>query len=297
VADDGNKQRKPDFRAAVEEIKALAKVRIERLSNLSPAALFAIGVVGTFALTAVVVIVLLSTGDAQAVSHNAPLIAAVIALGGVGTAQMVSIALEDRRAHEAALQNYFEQVGKLLIEQPLRRARPNDNLSTVVRAQTLAVLEDLDPDRKRILLLFLYESRLIDKEKQVVTLVRANLSGANLQGVDLSGANLVGANLQEANLRGANLQRANLRGANLRGANLEQTFLHGTVLRPWFTWGDDDVTFYDVRYLTFAEADEGGPTSERQIEQAYGDETTQLPPHLTPPAHWGVKPNEQLERD
>jgi hypothetical protein len=143
------------------------------------------------------------------------------------------------------------------------------------------VLENLDPDRKRILLLFLYESRLIDKEKQVITLVRANLSGANLQGVDLRGANLVGANLQRA---------------NLRGAILEQTFLHGAVLRPWITLADTDVTLNDVRYLTLAEADEGGPTSQRQIEQAYGDENTQLPPHLTPPVHWGVKPDEQLEK-
>jgi hypothetical protein len=38
-------------------------------------------------------------------------------------------------------------------------------LSTVVRAQTLSVLEGLDPDRKRILLRFLYESGLIRKDK------------------------------------------------------------------------------------------------------------------------------------
>jgi hypothetical protein len=102
----------------------------------SPAVFFAIGVIATVILAVGVVLALLLTGDAKAVSDNAPLIAAVIALGGVFIAQVVSIALEDRRAHEAALQNYFEQVGKLLIEQPLRRASPNDNLSTVVRAQT-----------------------------------------------------------------------------------------------------------------------------------------------------------------
>jgi hypothetical protein len=50
--------------------------------------------------------------------------------------------------------NYFEQTGKLLIDQPLRRASPGDNLGTVARAQTLTVLERLDPDRKRILLQF-----------------------------------------------------------------------------------------------------------------------------------------------
>jgi hypothetical protein len=109
----------------------------------SPAVLFAVGVVATIVLAVGVVMALLLTGDANAVSDNAPLIAAVIALGGVGTAQMVSIALEGRRvreapdledartketrrleaqrAHEAALQNYFEAVGELLIEKPLRR--------------------------------------------------------------------------------------------------------------------------------------------------------------------------------
>jgi len=64
--------------------------------------------------------------------------------------------LEAQRAHEAALQKYFEQVGKLLIEQPLLSATPEDNLSIIVRAQTLSVLEGLDSERKRILLQFLY---------------------------------------------------------------------------------------------------------------------------------------------
>jgi hypothetical protein len=138
--------------------------------------LFAIGVIVTVILAVGVVLTLLLTHDAKALSDNAPLIAAVIALGGVGTAQMVGIALEDRRrqeardleaqrTREAALQNYFEAVGELLIEKPLRRSGPGDNLSTVVRAQTLSVLEGLDPDRKRILLLFLYESGLIHKDK------------------------------------------------------------------------------------------------------------------------------------
>jgi hypothetical protein len=209
----------------------------------SPAAvLFVIGVVVTIVLAVVVVLALLSTGDDKAVSDNAPLIAAVIALGGVGTAQMVSIALEDQRtretraledqrtqearnleaqrAREAALQNYFENVGELLIEQPLREASPGDNLSTVVRAQTLSVLEGLDPDRKRILLLFLYESGLIYERKLVVRLVAASLREANLFGAKLRNANLSGANLSEANLGEANLSRAVLSRAVLGGADL-----------------------------------------------------------------------------
>jgi hypothetical protein len=213
--------------------------------------LFAIGVIVTVILAVGVVLTLLLTHDAKALSDNAPLIAAVIALGGVGTAQMVGIALEDRRrqeardleaqrTREAALQNYFEAVGELLIEKPLRRSSPGDNLSTVVRAQTLSVLEGLDPDRKRILLLFLYESGLIHKDKPVVSLAVANLSRANLSGANLGGANLRGANLSQARLNEVDLSgaylyqadlseadlirsvliEANLSGANLRGSNL-----------------------------------------------------------------------------
>jgi hypothetical protein len=198
--------------------------------------LFAIGVIVTVILAVGVVLTLLLTHDAKALSDNAPLIAAVIALGGVGTAQMVGIALEDRRrqeardleaqrTREAALQNYFEAVGELLIEKPLRRSSPGDNLSTVVRAQTLSVLEGLDPDRKRILLLFLYESGLIHKDKPVVSLAVANLSRANLSRANLSRANLSGANLGGANLRGANLSQARLNEVDLSGAYLYQADL------------------------------------------------------------------------
>jgi hypothetical protein len=173
----------------------------------------------TIVLTVGVVIALLRTGDAKAVSDNAPLIAAVIALGGVVTAQMVRIALDDRRtqeardleaqrAREAALQNYFEDVGELLIEKPLHRANPSDNLSTVVRAQTLSVVEGLDPDRKRILLLFLCESGLICRDKPVVSLAAANLSNATLREADLRLATLNGTDLSSANLLKADLNEA-----------------------------------------------------------------------------------------
>jgi hypothetical protein len=222
-----------------------------------PAFWAAIGIVVTFVLAGVVVVVLRQTGDPTAVSDNAPLIAAVIALGGVGTTQMVSIALEGRRtreareledgrtrggreleaqrANEAALRNYFEDVGKLLIEKPLRQTSPGDDLSTVVRAQTLSVLEGLDPERKRILLQFLYESGLISKEKPVVDLLMANLRMANLRGAflngaDLSGTYLSGANLHFANLNGADLSGANLRNANLSGAYLARADLHNAYL-------------------------------------------------------------------
>jgi hypothetical protein len=239
MADDGSQQRKPDFRTAVEDVKALATVLVMKLESVlgrrlhlrSPAVLAAIGVIATLVLALLVVMALLQTGDANAVSDNAALIGALIALGSVFTAQMVSIALDDRRTHEArdleaqrageaALQNYFGNVGELLIEKPLRRASPGDNFSTVVRAQTLSVLEGLDPYRKRILLLFLYESGLIRKDKLVISLDVANLSGAYLVAADLTGADLSGAILWEADLRDADLSGAVLWEADLSDADL-----------------------------------------------------------------------------
>src|SRR5215208_5262599 len=229
------------------------------LNLRSPAVLTVIGVIVTLVLAVAVVMALLRTGGTKAVSDNAALIGALVALGGVLTAQMVSIALDDRRtqesrnleerrtqearsieaarADEAALQNYFEKVGTLLIEQPLLQASPGDNLSTVVRAQTLAVLEGLEPERKRILILFLYESGLILKDKPVVILALANLAEADLQRVNLRGADLSGADISNANLIGADLSGgilmgAILREAVLRTANLSKADLSDADLGP-----------------------------------------------------------------
>jgi uncharacterized protein YjbI with pentapeptide repeats len=255
----------------------------------SPLLFAALGVVATLVLAIVVVKVLLRTGGDTALSDNAALIGAVVALGGVFTAQLVSIALEDqrtnetnrlegqrasraleleeRRAGEAALQNYFEQVGELLIEKPLREASPEDNLSTVVRAQTLAVLQGLDPDRKRILLLFLYESGLINMAKPVVSLVLADLTGANLHQTrlskanmnhaDLSNANLDYAFLDGANLHWTNLGRAELNGARLHGADLSKTFLREAKLRG-AKLRDADLRDADLRDADLSDADLSG---------------------------------------
>ena len=58
-------------------------------------------------------------------------------------------------------------------------------------------------------------------------LVRANLTGANLNTADLVGANLTRAWMFGANLSGANLNTANLSGANLNEADLTWADLFG----------------------------------------------------------------------
>jgi hypothetical protein len=82
-----------------------------------------------------------------------------------------------------------------------------------------------------------------------------DLRETNLSGVDLSGVNL-----WEANLTGAKLFAARFLGANLTGADLR-----------------------------------GRSLTEAQLGKTTGDKSTQLPPHLNPPAHWDVKTGEQTE--
>jgi uncharacterized protein YjbI with pentapeptide repeats len=115
----------------------------------------------------------------------------------------------------------------------------------------------------------------------------ADLIGAELIGADLSRASLSAANLSRAELIGANLSRAVLSGANLSGANLSRADLFGAVLSAADLSG---------AILTGFEANLTGTNlTQEQLEQAEGDENTQLPPHLKPPAHWGVKTDEQTE--
>jgi uncharacterized protein YjbI with pentapeptide repeats len=165
--------------------------------------------------------------------------------------------LEAQRAHEAALEKYVEHLGKLLTEQQLHNTPADEHLRAVARAHTLAVLEGLDPDRKRVLLGFLHESNLIHLDKPIISLLGANLKGANLKGAHLPGANLKGADLREANLKEADLQKALFAGANLQGANLEKANLQ-----------------------------EATALTQEQLEHASGDEDTKMPEGFKVPKSW-----------
>jgi hypothetical protein len=96
---------------------------------------------------------------------------------------------------------------------------------TVARAQTLTVLQALDPKRKRIVVQFLYEAELIYREPTV------RLSGADLRGADLRETRLRGADLWRADLREATLREADLRGAFLKEVNVRDVDLGGADLR------------------------------------------------------------------
>lgn len=101
----------------------------------------------------------------------------------------------------------------------------------------------MDGKRKRTVLLFLREARLINRQQHVrearriyasiVGLRNADLSNACLRGIQListdrkEAVSLEGAILRGADLRCADLERADLRGADLRNADLRDACLRG----------------------------------------------------------------------
>ena len=98
--------------------------------------------------------------------------------------------IADARAQDEALQAYLDQMSQLLThtEGPLK--------DTLARARTLTVLSRLDGVRKASVLRFLYESDLINKDRRVL-----GLNGADLSGVDFSAANILSDHMYQENMR------------------------------------------------------------------------------------------------
>ena len=168
---------------------------------------------------------------------------------------------------DTALKDYIDKMSELLLLKEWNESQPENKVHKIARTRTLTVLRRLDANRKSIVLQFLYENGLINKDKFIIDLQEADLSeaylgsnnryhganlgdahlryvnlskamlrltilqGANLQHTNLRGANLITAFLQGANLQDADLQDANLQGADLQGANLQGANLQGANLQ------------------------------------------------------------------
>jgi uncharacterized protein YjbI with pentapeptide repeats len=209
----------------------------------------AIGLGSTLVLALVVVTVLLLTGDGKAVTDNAALIGALVALGGVFTTQLVNIALEAQRAQDSAVQAFLDQLSHSDTYTELRKAPASGHKRAVLRAKLQTLLLQLDGKRKGVLLSFLHGAKLI--RKRAITPYEYTKEGSKekegeepwkypilrLDDIDLSqtelnpGTKLTFDDLESIILCGAKLSKVNLSGANLRNADLRYADLSGAALR------------------------------------------------------------------
>ncbi len=134
-----------------------------------------------------------------------------------------------KEEYSKSLQAYFDDMSTILLNEDL----DSDKVQITIRARTLSVLEELDPEQKASVVNYVSDVELIswiliDADLNRASLNEINLSGANLSGANLNGAdlfrtNLSGANLQGTKLFGAILTEADLRDANLVGADLSRS--------------------------------------------------------------------------
>ena len=195
--------------------------------------------------------------------------------------------LDQEARQNSELQDYLSTVGDL----PSNRDPAAD---TSAQAQTLTVLPDLDPDQKRTVMQFLYQAGLIDKDNPRIGLFYADLTSANLKGTDsqenkfvLDNVNLRGVNLQDADLayismKGSNVSNSHLVNTDLSNADLSDASLYHAYLENVDLSGANlnatDLSEVDLRNTT-------GLTQE-QIDEAIGNQRTQLPDDLQRPANW-----------
>jgi len=144
----------------------------------------------------------------------------VVGFGAVWfTTQQSKVADEENKDNqrEIALQTYIDKMSELLLHEKLRDSVEEDEVRKIACVRTLIVVRRLDKERRGNVLLFLNESGLIGKDKQII-----NLDGAWLYGADLYRATLYRADLSGANLKDAtNIPPEQMKQAkSLKGATM-----------------------------------------------------------------------------
>ena len=115
---------------------------------------------------------------------------------------------------QAVLSDYLKTMTATIVKENPQSIRKK---TAAFRAMTQATLEELDPIRKRFVIMFLQDTKLlkISAQKHISLLMGVNLAGVNLQGMNFRFNDLQGVNFENSDLRGADLRSSKLNNANL----------------------------------------------------------------------------------
>ena len=131
----------------------------------------------------------------------------------------------DERSIRASYENYISDVSALLLDRKFNRSNSDHLLH--IRVKTLSVLRHVDAQRKRDILLFLYESRLIRKDMPQDT--RLNLRGADLSDVQFIGTPDANWELHHLYLPGVRAANIVFRWCRLDYAVFDGAFMSNAV--------------------------------------------------------------------
>ncbi|CAF1422646.1 unnamed protein product [Adineta steineri] len=97
----------------------------------------------------------------------------------------------DELSIRSTFENYINDISKLLLDTKFNRSNPEHLLH--IRVKTLTVLRNVDAHRKRDIVLFLYESRLLRSD--VMPNERLSLKDADLNGLEFIGSSTISIQL------------------------------------------------------------------------------------------------------
>jgi uncharacterized protein YjbI with pentapeptide repeats len=123
----------------------------------------------------------------------------------------------ENRQMDTILATYLKEMGEFLLTENF--TLENRRLATVLRAKTLAVLRQVDNQRKSYLVQFLYEAELLIHNRNPLDLSGAELNKINLSGRKLDNISLSGAILRDVNFTETSLNNSNFNHAQLTGAS------------------------------------------------------------------------------
>lgn len=132
----------------------------------------------------------------------------------------------DERSIRSTFESYIDSISNRLLDRKFNRSNPDHLL--FIRVKTLTALRYIDGQRKRDVILFLYESGLLRSDIPVEQ--RLNLEGADVSGIEFVGSPSSRFNLKNLYLRGIHASNVVFRWCHLDGAVFDEATLEYTAI-------------------------------------------------------------------